>query len=321
VRESKVLAAEPHSDVTRVIPELAEIRARTAARDYPGLSAALLTLHDRHDTLLAAGLQVAVEEPVLHDLALERLRAQPDDILARALLAHSLIARGWTIRTGDRAQHVSEEQFKRFHDQLRDAEGVLIELCALEPGWTLPWYLRLITGRGLELGVSECRRRYDRLAEMDHEHYPAQAQLLQTLCPKWSGTWEDAFAFAHSCANAAPAGSPSHGLVADVHLEHWLSLGPQERVGYLRTPHVLRELKTAAAASVFHADYRPGFSWVRQYTAFAALFALAGDTDSAARLFAALGEVVEAGVWDYVRSDHQVLRAVRHKALTRAGAR
>ena len=81
---------------------------------------------------------------------------------------------------------------------------------------------RLITARGLRLGLSEARRRYHRLAEIDPYHLPGQWQYLQQLCPKSGGDWARTHAFARETAEAAPPGSFGPVLVAEAHLEHWL---------------------------------------------------------------------------------------------------
>jgi len=302
------------------MPELAEIRYLTQRMDYAGLAGALLALHDRDERLLPAAGVVAAAEPGLHDLVMERLRLHGDDILAKALLAHGLISRGWAVRSSHRATDVSPGQFAQFHAHLGDAEVHLIEVCAVEPSWTYPWYLRQLTARGLELGTSESWRRYERLAELSQHHYPAQGQLLQQLCPKWGGSWEAAFDFARSCAGAASLGSPEHGILAELHLEHWIELDREAGARYLRQPDVLGELQAAASASVFHEEFQPGFSWVRLHTAFGALFALSGDEEAAARHFAVLGDVVDPGVWGYLSSAERIVQRARKAALARSGA-
>lgn len=314
------MSLEPRSDLALVMPELAEIRSHIANLDYPGLAARMLALHDADQRMLADAAAFAAEEPSLHMLLAEQLRREGSDILAKALLAHGLIAGAWSIhgRLGD--VQVTRDQVVQAEVHLREAEIHLIELCAVEPSWTYPWYLRLVTSTGLGLGISESRRRYERVAQEEAHHYPAQARLLQQLCPQWGGSWEAAFSFARACASSAGPGSPEHGIMADIHLRRWLDHGPKERPGYLRQTDVLTELRTAAEASVLHSEFQPGFGWVRLHTTFGVLFALAGEQDSAARHFAVLGEVVDADVWGCLAKDARVVQRARKTGLAKAGS-
>jgi hypothetical protein len=84
--------------------------------------------------------------------------------LPQVLLAARHISMGGQARTGLRARHASRNQFAVFHDHLRRAEQLLIEVVAREPANAMAWALRVTTAMGLELGQSEARRRYDRLA-------------------------------------------------------------------------------------------------------------------------------------------------------------
>lgn len=302
------------------MPELVEIRSLVRQRDYPGVADALLLLHDRDHRLLAEAGPVVAGEPGFHELVVGQLARERDDVLARALLAQSHVVRAFETRGGLPASLVTPEQYERYAADLRAAEVHLIEVCAVEPSWFYPWHLRVVTSRTLELGLSETRRRYDRIAEDDAHHHPAQAELLQQLCPKWGGTWEDALGFARATSAAAPAGSAEHGLVADVHLERWVALPRREQAAYLKDPAVLDELSAAAAASVEHPDFVRQLSWVRLHTTFGALFALAGRRDVAADHFATLGDVVDGRVWAYLAQDVGVVQKARKAGLARAGA-
>lgn len=310
-------AKEPHTSITRVVPELADLRAVAEAGDWPSVVERFVGMLERSQDLLP----VAAE--IITDANPEMVRAQFErdrrDLVAKALLAQERIHRGWEIRTGQRAEHVSLEQFDAFHQHLRQAERLLIELCAQEPEWSFPWSLRLVTALGLGLGLGESRRRYDRLAAHHPHHYNAQHTMLQTLCPKWHGTWDDAFSFARSCSSAAPAGSPTHALVAMVHLERWVE-DSDAGVKELQRRDVRDELLAASAQSVFHPDFDAGFAWVSAHTTFAVVHALAGDAKHAAPHFRALGDVVHGRVWGYLGNADQAVNKIRNAALAKVRA-
>ncbi|MFD4602091.1 hypothetical protein ACFWPQ_29190 [Streptomyces sp. NPDC058464] len=177
-------------------------------------------------------------EQWLHPL----VAAAPDDVLALTVLGAREVDIGWKIRTTARAKDVSREQFAALHTHLRQAEQLLIRATALDPSYDAAWAERITTPMGLQLGQNEARRRYDRLARHHPHHFSAQGRLLQQLRPKWSGSREAAHDFARECLLPAPEGAMTGGLVAEVHMEHWLALRGPEREQYLRQDHVRAEL-------------------------------------------------------------------------------
>ncbi|MET9427331.1 hypothetical protein [Streptomyces sp. NPDC003036] len=298
---SSVFSARPCFDAHVTMPVLVTLRTAVAERDWPAVARFFAGLTHEDERAYACsyvggldGCEAFLEQAVAD---------HPGDPLARCLLADRRIRVGWGIRSSARAQHVSREQFDQFHAWLRRAEGLLIEVCAEYPDYALGWYLRLITARGLELGHSETRRRYDRLAEHHPHHYPAQTQLLQLLCPKWGGSWEAAFGFAEECAAAVPPGGHSATLVAEAHLEKWLDLSPREGGRWMAQPAVRDELTAAAAHSVLHPHYRPGFHWISAHGFFAAALSLGGHYAEAAPHFRALGDAATRHPWDYLDDD------------------
>ena len=311
-------ASAPEYDVTLVVPALTPVRDHARAGHYDALADALVALNDEDEAAMPVACWIAADEEPLEQALARRLERHPGDFLARTLHAQRQIVVAWQARGRGPAASVSPERFAAFTTGLQRAEVALIQACAEDPSWTMPWYLRLVTARGLELGIPETRRRYDRLAELDPHHYEGQREMLQRLCPKWGGSWEEAFAFARSCATAAPSGSFVPALVADAHLELWVSLPAKEGREYLRRGDVRDEVDRAARDSVLHARARSGPSTVRVRTVLGALHAVAGDTAAADQHFRALGGVVDDGVWGYLGASERVVDKCRTAAL--AGA-
>lgn len=298
------------------IPALAALRASVQRLDWEAVAASFEALADEDDRAVACG--VVAGQPRSETLLKQACADRPRDPLARSLYADRLIQLGWGIRSAYRAQHVTEQQFRDFHAYLRRAEALLIDVCAEQPAYALAWYLRTITSRGLELGPGETRRRYDRLAEHHPHHYSGQQQLLQQLCPKWGGTWEDAHGFAEQCAKAAPPGSPSGSLVAIAQMEQYVECAEKQgtRVAgtYLRTPENHARLTTAAAHSVLHPATRAdAYRVVDAHNAFAAAHSAAGRPAEAAPHFRALGDHATAFPWDYLGSFDHTAEFTRHR--------
>ncbi|MEV6952820.1 hypothetical protein [Streptomyces sp. NPDC051183] len=297
------------------IPALAALRDAVRLKDRDALAAVFEALPDEDDRAVACRVVAGRSGSEL--FLRQIVGGDPLDPLDRTLLADRLIHIGWEIRSDYQAQHVSQRQFEEFHGYLRRAEGLLIEVCAEHPEYALAWYLRTITSRGLQLGLSETRRRYDRLAEHHPHHYAGQQQLLQQLCPKWGGTWEAAHGFAEECAKAAPAGAPNGALVAVAQMEQYLSLvegeGKRTAETYLRAPENHERLLAAAAGSALHPAARTdAYAYVGAHNAFAAVHSAAGRPAEAAPHFRALGDRACEFPWGYLDNDHEAA-FVRHR--------
>ena len=296
--DRSVESSAPTTDPFDALPELTPLRTAGENGDWAATQAFFAGLDSVDKVSFASGALADIwgTEKYLQQAAEDR----PADPLPRTLLAERYIRLGWKARSAARAQDVTREQFKEFHAWLRKAEGLLIEVCAEQPGYAPAWTARLLTARGLELGQSEARRRYDRLSEHHPHHFRAQSQLLQQLCPKWGGSWEAAHGFARESASAAPDGSHSAVLVAEAHIEHWLDLPGDEDIAYLRGVPVRDDLRHAAQVSVLHPDHRPGWHWINGHSAFALAFSLGGHLEDAARHFAALGNTASESCWQYL---------------------
>jgi hypothetical protein len=248
------------------------------------------------------------------------LAADPADAAAGAMLGAHLTSVGWKIRGQYRAKYVGRDQFVDFRTWLCRAEVVLIDAAARTPDDPAVWVQRLVTARGLEVGRSEVRRRYDRLAAIDPHHLLGQMHLLQSLCPKWGGTFELAHAFAGESMRGAPPGSPQGGLVAMAHIEQGTDgedLAAARR--HLSRAEVRAEVTAAAERSVWHPDFAHRYGWVWAASAFAMAFSLGGDDRAAARMFAMLGHLGSETPWQYLGSPAAEIRRWRNKV--KAGAR
>ncbi|AWZ09878.1 MULTISPECIES: hypothetical protein [unclassified Streptomyces] len=304
----------PLLDPALAIPALAPLRAATLAGE--SLAAAFETVSDEDDRTLAC--RVVASTPGSEEFLRRTVEELPHDPLARTLYADRLVTTGWEIRTGARAAGTAAGRAADFRSHLLRAEGLLIGVCAEHPEYALAWHLRVITARGLELGQSETRRRYDRLAEHHPHHHAGQQQLLQQLCPKWGGSWEAAQSFADDCARRSRPGSPAAVLGAVVQLERWLELAgtdPDEAEDHVEDPARRTELERAAAASVLHPDFdSERHHAIAAHGVFAAVHCLASRWREAAPHFRALGNRMSAFPWEYLDSD-PVAEFARHREI------
>jgi len=298
-------------DPAAAYPEVAALRSALAGRNWPACRTVLdaVTPVARTSLIIVAG-----EETGLEAFLTATLRDEPNDGTAAALLGSHLTAVGWRARSGFRAQYVNEHQFAEFHSLLRKAERGLVDGSARNPTDPAIWTARLPTARGLQLGQSEARRRYDRLAAIDPHHLPGQRHLLQQLCPKWSGSWQQTHEFARESLRTAPPGSHNAVLVAEAHIEHWLDRPGEEGQQYLGSSPVRDALYEAAHHSVWHPDFQRTHGWVSVLSTFAMAFSAGGDYRSAGPLFATLGNLASERPWSYLGNPATAIR--RYRALS-----
>ncbi|MFK3983338.1 hypothetical protein ACI2K4_23520 [Micromonospora sp. NPDC050397] len=308
----------PTVDPAAAYPELVSFRAALRGGDWDGVRALADAQDPAGRTRLIA---LAADHEEAGPLPRQRLAADPADTLAGALLGARLVMEAWEVRSSRQAQFVSQARFARFHEILRDAERVLIDAAAYDPTDAAVWTHRMPTARGLQLGLSEARRRYDRLAEHHPHHLPAQSHLLQQLAPKWGGTLEAMHDFARTEMLAAPEGAPNAVLVVEAHLEQWMQLSAGERNSYLTRTEVREQIREAAARSVQHPSYRRTVGWVQVENYFAFMFGMIGDDVAAARQFAAIGHLASESPWHYLGDPLTVFAQRRDKAVKRGGAR
>ncbi len=306
----------PDFDVTAAYPEFGRVRNALAARDWAGVRTVVDGVAEPAGRTML--VRFAATVPGTEAFLREVLAGDPDEPVAGAVLGGRLVKAGWDIRTSARAQYVSPAQFRAFHEHLDRAEQVLIDAAARHPADLAVWCERLVSARGLQLGLAEVRRRYDRLAAHDPHHLPAQWQLLQSLCPKWSGSWEQMHAFARACMLAAPKGASNAVVVVTGHLERWIE---DTSEGYLSSPFARDEIYEAATRSVWDPNFRHGPGWVTVRSTFAMAFSLIGDHRAAAAQFAALDRFASEDPWHYLGDPAAVFIQRRARAYAKGGAR
>lgn len=269
----------------------------TNRNDWDGLRAVLAGHRGGELSLLLK--QLTQHGAGARDWLRGRHREEETDPLAWLVLGAATISHAWKIRTGARAQHVSREQFARFHALLREAETYLYRAVELDPAEAAPWAQLLTSGRGLEVGPDIIRRRFDAVLARCPDHRGAHEQMLQSLCAKWGGSHEQMHAFARKALTGPHYPKLAH-LTAIAHLEHWLSLGAgAERSAYMHGTAVRAELEEAADLSIFQADHAIPLSPYYDANLFAMAFSLAGADSEARRAFALTDGVVTRFPWEY----------------------
>lgn len=313
-RDMASIVPVPRLTREEIFPELHDLRQRAAGGDLPGALETVRGYRARGSEPHLAAVTVLAEADGLDDALERHVQAAPHDAQARTLQAHRAVHAGWTIRSHAAAEHVSTEQLAAFQDHLRRAEQQLMRLCAEDPANDYAWYLRLAGARGLQLDLSEARRRYERLRALDPHHVVGQDQMLQTLCPTWGGTWDAVFGLVREVTAGAADGSVEWALVPRAHLERWLEESGGTDRAYLARPEVVAEIE-AAADRFLAAPCPAAFAWVEAHTDFAVALGLASRRGRSAAHFRALGSALGAQTWSYASAHHEDLDRIRALAL------
>jgi hypothetical protein len=296
-------------------PDAAQLIAAMAAGDWPTARRLLTAGYDPDDLAFMMGAASGV--PGSESWLPAAIREDLDDPLPLLLYGLRAIDWAWEARTRKQAKYVTREQFEVFFDRLRLADDCLQDVVRRDPDNTAAWTGLITLARGLELGIDEGRRRFDRVVAVHPTNVGAHWQLLQQLCEKWAGSHELMHEFARQAVAAAPAGSALGSLIPIAHLEQWLRT---ENERYFSSRQVLTDLHAAADRSVRHPDYRQSKGWPRHNNWFAMAFALAGDQPAAAEQFRVIGDLVTQLPWAYERNDPiGVFLAYRQRAYAAAG--
>ncbi|WIM97197.1 hypothetical protein ACTOB_000699 [Actinoplanes oblitus] len=282
-------------DPAAAYPDIAVLSTALARRDWPACRTLLDAVSTADRTAL---ILTCAEGRDLEGFLRPVVEADPYDGAAAALLGAHLITLGWEIRTSAWAKDVTPAQWAGFRAYLCRAEQVLIDAAAYQPADPAIWTVRMLSARGLSLGIDEIRRRHQRLDAVAPHHLPGQMELASSLEPKWSGSWPELHAFAREAALAAPAGSPHGLLVVEAFFAHFRTATDEaEKARVYHDPALRDALYAAAHHSVLHPQFRRAYGWVRACGNYAALFSILEDRPNAARMFTMLGPLGTVDPW------------------------
>jgi hypothetical protein len=249
-------------------------------------------------------LSVCASVPGLQDWIGVWTRAEPRSTLPLLVRGAHAVGWAWEARQGTyNEQDTRDDRFPGFSERLDLAEACLGEVAARDPGETAAWTFLLAAALGGRVKPDEARRRFERVMELHPGHLRAHTHMFTYLCEKWYGSHEEMFAFARSAVSHSPAGSPLGRLVADAHIEMWLSLPGGQAEAYITQEEVRADLRAAAEHSIRHPAYRPQVGWPDVHNTFAFAFALAGDAQAAREEFQLIGDSMTEWPWAYYDDD------------------
>ncbi|WP_141703675.1 tetratricopeptide repeat protein [Planobispora rosea] len=273
------------------------VRDAMAGRNWPVVRDFLNGVTDPDARAFYVG--ICSEARGVQDWIGQWIEAEPHSTLPLLVKGAHGVVWAWEARGTAYTSFTPEQQLKEFHGRLEMAEDCLEEVVERDPDDTTAWTWLVTSARGRRVGREETERRFHEAVGRHPWHVAAHEQMLQYLCRKWAGSHEEMFAFARKAVTASSPASPLGHLIADAHIEYWLSLPEGEDDLHMTHPEVRAELRSAAAQSVNHPGYRRGPGWPGPYNTFAFAFFLADDHEACRAQFQVIGDNRTEWPWSY----------------------
>ncbi|WP_086664606.1 DUF4034 domain-containing protein [Lentzea kentuckyensis] len=236
--------------------------------------------------------------------------ARPGDPHWLVVHAMSLVSLAWDIRGSARASETTREQFEAFHRVLfeaREAAGVAASVLPDDP---TPLNTLLTLARGLQVDHDEFRAIWTELVSRDPLHHNGHQQALQYWCRKWHGSDELALEFALEAAAKSPK-----FLALPLHAAYEAQSTTPDM---WKAPSVVASLDGLLGRLVDEGADTYALRDDRGYAAFALI--QLERFEEAVGQFRALGELADAGPWDYFedsRLTYLSLRGLAVKAMSK----
>ncbi|MFF4229981.1 hypothetical protein [Streptomyces sp. NPDC001820] len=226
------------------------------------------------------------------------LAASPEDPDAMLVKADLCIQQAWEIRTGHRASHVSEDQFRAFFTLLEDAVPVIAAAAELNPTDPVPWEVALTHARGIQAPREVFDTYWAQAVARAPHHYGCHATALQYLCDKWYGSHEEMFAFAERAAEGALPGSKLHALPLMAAVEYEVVSDDSTEDGPIDRARVEAAVTRALELSSWYEPGDPDAAGFRNHLALMLIFA--ERWTEALEVFRAIGVHARSFPWGYV---------------------
>jgi hypothetical protein len=210
----------------------------------------------------------------------------PNSADAHFLYGSHLINKAWQARSKAISKNVSVYQFTTFSRFLNAAHLELCNVLRLEPNY-LPAFSLLIKIQRGKHNKKLAQTLYQYAKKTAPELIDYHIERMTMLSPKWGGSSNAMFDFAHQCADKDPTGI-LHGLIPAAHFEYWHSLSRNGAKRYITNKKIQTEVKQAYL-EVENAEISKGYYQQYQYylalNYFALLFLLMGEKEKAKLIF------------------------------------
>jgi hypothetical protein len=217
-------------------PKVLEVEELLKQRKFAQISEVYNSLKNDEKTLLLDG--ICLRDDFI-DLILEWHGTDQHGYVSNLFAATANNFLAWKIRSGERANQVSTEQFEGFWEKLDLAKQQIHASLKSHPNCSES-YARLIRiHMGLE-EKEEMLRCFDKLISVDSTHFGGHMFMCNALTPKWLGSFEELEEFTKSRMN-----QDDNGLLTVLYLIYVMEMY-----------HELEDVNPNKAPEVLMKDYR-----------------------------------------------------------------
>lgn len=119
----------------------------------------------------------------------------------------------------------------------------------LENQYADPYVGLMAVAMGTDIDTKQLWQYFAKALVHCRDHYQAHSTMVNAVAEKWGGEPGEMFVVAHQAASNASEGSHLVGIIAEAHIEQWLSLSlcnMDEEAGiYFREKDVREDLRNA----------------------------------------------------------------------------
>lgn len=214
------------------------------------------------------------------------IKARPQSITARVALANAYLAYAWQARGQGSADQVTDAGWKLFHDRNQAAANTLMDARNLPSGCP-EWYLVFqMVGRSEGADKEELKTIFDRAVAYEPDYYYFYQEYAEEMLPKWAGEPGDMEKFAADTYNTV-------GGKKGAFLYFQIASSLCDECGDF-TPDSFSWPTIQEGFSAMEEMYGASTMKLNQYARLAAAY---NDKDTAARVFARIGDNWDQSVW------------------------
>ncbi|MFV0256977.1 MAG: hypothetical protein ACK5PP_00820 [Acidimicrobiales bacterium] len=247
-------------------PKLQRLERAVHARDWDAVISAV-----RNDPTQWLVPSVLVsDEAAIETETFRRLADARPGPLSTSLVGAAMARDAWAMIGADETvEDIGAERHTDFETAMVAAEQTLIEAINGQPSRPDAWVYLLSTGRGLRVGLTELRRRFEQVHLVDPFRPDAVRAYLHGLSYRGGGNDATMFEFARWVRDEAPPGSAAQVALPAAHLEYGLGSCPTTLTEHLVQASTVDEIARSLSGFLEASPDRAGPTQLGPLNAFA----------------------------------------------------
>lgn len=207
----------------------------------------------------SAGRQLCIEvvgrDLPRNDIIMRWMQEHPADANAHIVAGMQAVRLAWQARSGARAKHIREDQWRGFAEYLYLAQEILDKAVQLTPGDPMAHASLIIVDCGMGRSADVAMGRMAKIRKSDPAHFIGYSNLLMICCEKWCGSHDLMFEIARSPSLAKPGRENLGALIPMAHTERTLFESYGVKKAYWAQPEIAAEIAHAFDKGIG----KPGF--------------------------------------------------------------